>query len=369
MAGEIYIGLMTGTSADSLDCAAVEFSDNELNIIGLKNYDIPSNIKEEISENTRSIELNETLIKDLDLRLGEFFSDRVEEFITSLSLKKEKIEAIGSHGQTIKHEPNSIPPFSLQIGNPQLISNQLGLQTVSNFRDDDIEKGGQGAPLSPVFHKEVFAEENKRRLIINIGGITNVSLLGGGELKGFDTGPGNCLLDTWTKKNRKGDYDNKGRWAKSGTVDQDLLNIMMMDNYFSLEPPKSTGPDYFNLTWLQDCLMKLNREVDPSDTQATLVELTASSLSNSLEKLKIVSENIYMCGGGVHNKFLMSRISFLLGEKCYTTAKLGLDPDFIEAICFAWLAYKRVNNIKFDMSAITGSNEKVYLGKVYLPAK
>ena len=369
MAGEIYIGLMTGTSADSLDCAAVEFSDNELNIIGLKNYDIPSNIKEEISENTRSKELNETLIKDLDLRLGEFFSDKVEEFIASLSLKKEKIVAIGSHGQTIKHEPNSTPPFSLQIGNPQLISNQLGLQTVSNFRDDDIEKGGQGAPLSPVFHKEVFAEEDKRRLIINIGGITNVSLLSGGELKGFDTGPGNCLLDTWTKKNRKGDYDNKGRWAKSGTVDQDLLNIMTEDNYFSLEPPKSTGPDYFNLTWLQDCLMKLNREVDPSDTQATLVELTASSLSNSLEKLKIVSEKIYICGGGVHNKFLMSRISFLLGEKCYTTAELGLDPDFIEAICFAWLAYKRVNNIKFDMSAITGSNEKVFLGKVYLPAK
>ena len=163
MASEIYIGLMTGTSADSLDCAAVEFSDNELNIIGLKNYDIPSNIKDEISENTRSKKLNETLIKDLDLRLGEFFSDKVEEFIASLSLKKEKIVAIGSHGQTIKHEPNSIPPFSLQIGNPQLISNQLGIKTVANFRDDDIKKGGQGAPLSPVFHKEVFAEENKRR--------------------------------------------------------------------------------------------------------------------------------------------------------------------------------------------------------------
>ena len=369
MASEIYIGLMTGTSADSLDCAAVEFSDNDLNIIGLKNYDIPSNLKEEISENTRSKKLNENLIKDLDLKLGEFFCDKVEEFIASLSLKKEKIMAIGSHGQTIKHEPNSIPPFSLQIGNPQLISDQLGIKTIANFRDDDITKGGQGAPLSPVFHKEVFAEKNKRRLIINIGGITNVSLLNGGELVGFDTGPGNCLLDTWTKKNRKGDYDNKGRWAKSGTVDQDLLNIMTEDNYFSLEPPKSTGPDYFNLTWLQDCLMKLNREVDPSDTQATLVELTASSLSNSLEKFKIVSENIYICGGGVHNKFLMSRISFLLGEKCYTTAKLGLDPDYIEAICFAWLAYKRVNNIKFDMSAITGSNEKVFLGKVYLPTK
>ena len=359
---------MTGTSADSLDCAAVEFSDNELNIIGLKNYDIPSNLKEEISENTRSKKLNETLIKDLDLRLGEFFSNKIEEFITSLSLKKEKIEAIGSHGQTIKHEPNSIPPFSLQIGNPQLISNQLGIKTIANFRDDDVAKGGQGAPLSPIFHKEVFAVE-KKRVIINVGGITNVSLLGGATLRGFDTGPGNCLLDIWTKKNKMGNYDNEGNWAKSGTVDQDLLDIMMKDNYFSLEPPKSTGPDYFNLSWLQDCLMKLNREIDPHDTQATLAELTASSLSNSLKRLKIVNEKIYICGGGVHNKFLMSRISFLLGEKCFTTAELGLDPDFIEAICFAWLAYKRVNNIKFDMNSITGSNEKVFLGKVYLPAK
>ena len=369
MAGEIYIGLMTGTSADSLDCAAVTFSDNELNIIGLKNYDIPSNIKEEISENTRSKKLNETLIKDLDLRLGEFFSEKIEEFIASLSLKKEKIEAIGSHGQTIKHEPNSIPPFSLQIGNPQLISNKLGIKTIANFRDDDIAKGGQGAPLSPIFHKEVFAKENKKRVIINIGGITNISSLGGAKLIGFDTGPGNCLLDIWTKKNKKGNYDNEGNWAKAGTVDQDLLDIMMKDNYFSLEPPKSTGPDYFNLSWLQDCLMKLKREIDPRDTQATLVELTASSLSNSLKRLKIVNENIYICGGGVHNKFLMRRISFLLGEKCYTTDKLGLDPDYIEAICFAWLAYKRVNNIKFNMSAITGSNEKVFLGKVYLPTK
>ena len=369
MAGEIYIGLMTGTSADSLDCAAVEFFDNELNIIGLKNYDMPSNIKKEISENTGSKTLNETLIKDLDLRLGEFFSDKVEEFISYFSLSKENIEAIGSHGQTIKHEPNSKPPFSLQIGNPQLISNQLGLKTIGNFRDDDIAKGGQGAPLSPIFHREVFAVENKRRLIINIGGITNISLLGGGELIGFDTGPGNCLLDIWTKKNKRGNYDNEGNWAKSGTVDQDLLNIMMKDNYFSLEPPKSTGPDYFNLSWLQDCLVKLNRKIDPLDTQATLAELTASSLSNSLKRLKIVDENIYICGGGVHNKFLMSRISFLLGKKCYTTDKLGLDPDYIEAICFAWLAYKRVNNIKFNMSAITGSNENVFLGKVYLPTK
>ena len=360
---------MTGTSADSLDCAAVEFSNNEMNIIGLKNYDIPSNIKKDISENTASKKLNETLIKELDLRLGKFFSDKVKEFISYFSLRKEKIEAIGSHGQTIKHEPNSIPPFSLQIGNPQLISNQLGIKTIGNFRDDDIAKGGQGAPLSPIFHREVFALENERRLIINIGGITNISLLGGGELIGFDTGPGNCLLDIWTKKNKRGNYDNEGNWAKSGTVDKELLDIMMKDNYFSLEPPKSTGPDYFNLSWLQDCLVKLNREIDPLDTQTTLAELTASSLSNSLKRLKIFYENIYICGGGVHNKFLMSRISCLLGEKCYTTDKLGLDPDYIEAICFAWLAYKRVNNIKFNMSAITGSNENVFLGKVYLPTK
>ena len=369
MEGKIYIGLMTGTSADSLDCAAVKFSDNDLNIIGLKNYDIPGLVKTEIIENTKSKKLNLAQLKDLDLRLGEFFSDKIEEFMESLCLKRESVEAIGSHGQTIKHEPNSIPPFSIQIGNPQIISDRLGIKTIANFRDDDIAKGGQGAPLSPIFHKEVFAKENKKKVIINIGGISNVSFLGGTKLIGFDTGPGNCLLDIWTKENKKGSYDDKGYWAKSGTVDKDLLDIMMKDSYFSLEHPKSTGPDYFSLFWLQNYLIKLNREIDPGDIQATLTELTAKSLSNSLKKLRTVNEKRYFCGGGVHNNYLMSRISFLLGEKCYTTDKLGFDPDFLEAICFAWLAYKRVKNIKFDMSGVTGSKEKVFLGKVYVPTK
>ena len=218
MVDSIYIGLMTGTSADSLDCAAVNFSKKEMNIIGLKNYDIPNALKQKIQESSQALELNESLIKDLDIKLGNFFSESIKDLIKTLSLDKNQVSGIGSHGQTIKHEPNAENPYSMQIGDPQLISNNLGIKTVGRFRDDDILAGGQGAPISPVFHREVFAQTGEKRLIVNIGGITNISVISDQEIMGFDTGPGNCLMDTWCRKNLKGDFDdegNEGRIADS----------------------------------------------------------------------------------------------------------------------------------------------------------
>ena len=250
MVDSIYIGLMTGTSADSLDCAAVNFSKKEMNIIGLKNYDIPNALKQKIQESSQALELNESLIKDLDIKLGNFFSESIKDLIKTLSLDKNQVSGIGSHGQTIKHEPNAENPYSMQIGDPQLISNNLGIKTVGRFRDDDILAGGQGAPISPVFHREVFAQTGEKRLIVNIGGITNISVISDQEIMGFDTGPGNCLMDTWCRKNLKGDFDDEGNWAKSGEVNKTLLDFMIDDNYFKKEHPKSTGPDYFNEGWL-----------------------------------------------------------------------------------------------------------------------
>ena len=365
----IFIGLMTGTSADSLDLAAVDFTATKFEVIGLKNFEIPKQIKTQVLEQTRSKELDQSSIEDLDIQLSKFFVKSIQEFMISISLESNQIVAIGSHGQTIKHEPNADLPFSLQIGNPQLLSNKLGIKTIGNFRDDDIAAGGQGAPLSPIFHKEVFASENEERVIINIGGITNISVVGKSNLIGFDTGPGNCLIDAWIRLNKKENYDDKGRWAKSGKINQDLLNIVIRDDYFSLKHPKSTGPDYFNLNWLNTCLSKVGYEIDSTDVQTTLTELTAISLSNSLKNLKLLNNQIYLCGGGVHNDYLLSRISSRLGKSCSTTVKLGIDPDYLEAICFAWLAYKRVNEVRFNMRDITGSREKVYLGKIYFPIR
>ncbi|MFL2706335.1 MAG: anhydro-N-acetylmuramic acid kinase [Gammaproteobacteria bacterium] len=366
---KVFIGLMTGTSADSLDLAAVCFSATDFQVIGLKNYEIPNQIKIQVLENTRSKELDQSSIQELDINLSKFLADSIQEFIISLSLDNDQIGAIGSHGQTIKHEPNAELPYSLQIGNPQLISNKLKIKTIGNFRDNDIEAGGQGAPLSPIFHKEVFASENEERIIINIGGITNISVVGSSNLIGFDTGPGNCLIDAWTRLNKKSNYDDKGNWAKSGKINQDLLAIMISDDYFSLQYPKSTGPDYFSLNWISNCLSKVGYKIEAIDIQTTLTELTALSLARSIEKLKLLNNEIYLCGGGVHNDYLLSRISYRLEKSLSTTAELGIDPDYLEAICFAWLAYKRVNDVRFNMTEITGSKGEVYLGKIYNPIK
>lgn len=365
----IYIGLMTGTSADSLDLSAVDFSNKKLKVIGNTNFEIPSQLKKQIKKSAVSVELDETTINKLDEDLGRFFASRIENFIQSLSIEKKEVIAIGSHGQTIKHSPNSIPPYSLQIGDPQLMSNKLDMKIIGDFRQDDIEAGGQGAPLSPLFHREVFKDKEEKRIIINIGGITNISILNESKLVGFDTGPGNCLLDAWAKENEQGDYDSGGKWAKSGEINEDLIKSMLNDDYFLKDHPKSTGPDYFNLRWVYSYLKKIDCDLNPADVQATLTELTILSLLTSLKTLKAEDYKVYFCGGGIHNEFMMTRMSTKLNQDVRTTNDLGVDPDFLEAICFAWLAAKRLDNIKFNLKEITGSKGTVFLGRIYKPVK
>ena len=369
MVAEIYIGLMTGTSADSLDIAAVNFLNDNITIIGEENFSIPAHLKEEIKKITNSNNLVRSSVEKLDLDLGEFFATKIDDFLKIHDLRHDEISAIGSHGQTIKHEPNSLKPFSLQVGDPQLISDKLGIKTIGNFRDDDIEAGGQGAPLSPLFHREVFEGSQEKRVIINIGGITNISILGKSNLIGFDTGPGNCLMDTWIKEKKGKNYDANGNWAKSANCNEELLSIMLQDQYFSLENPKSTGPDYFNLEWINRSISNLNYEISSADVQSTLAELTAVSLMDSLKRMEVINHALYFCGGGIHNQYLMNRISHRVETPCLSTQDLGISPDYLEAVCFAWLAYKRNKNITFDLSEITGSNREVFLGKIYNPIK
>ena len=369
MVDNIFIGLMTGTSSDSLDLAAIQYTKKDFKILGLQNFDIPDNLKGEILKNSQALKIDWSSIDFLDKELGKFFSISIQNFLKSMSLEKNQITAIGSHGQTIKHQPNAKKPFSLQIGNPQLISDDLGITVVGKFRDDDIDAGGQGAPISPVFHKEVFASLLEKRVIINIGGITNITLLDKDSVIGFDTGPGNCLIDAWNRNNGRGNYDVNGQWARSGNIDQNLLNSLMSDEYFLLDHPKSTGPDYFNLTWLKKYLGTDYPDLQVNDIQATLTELTALSLTNNLETLGIQKDNIFFCGGGIHNSYLIERISKRLNKECLTTQELDIDPDYLEAICFAWLAKKRIEDTKFDLQKITGSKKAVYLGKVFNPLR
>ena len=364
---EIYVGLMSGTSADSIDCATLDLSSEEIKVINCKNFEIPMDLKKDIIQSSQSEKIEQELIDDLDFRMAEVLADSVKKIISDSNIEAKDIKAIGSHGQTIKHEPKSETPYTLQIGDPQKISNDLDITTVGNYRHDDIEAGGEGAPLTPVFHKTVFGSDKKRKVIVNIGGITNITALNYPELIGFDTGPGNCLMDCWSRINNVGDYDDRGSWAASGTINQSLLEVMMQDKYFSRKYPKSSGPDYFSHEWIQENLLRLSKEILAEDVQATLAQVTVISLIESINFLNLSNENIYLCGGGVHNDFLCSEINKQSKARVSTTLELGIDPDYVEAICFGWLAKQRIENKSFDLSEITGSKGEVYLGRIYEP--
>ena len=366
---DIYIGLMSGTSADSIDCAAVDLSSNKIKVLGSKNFEIPKDLKDDILQSSQSAKIKKGLIDNLNFRMAEVLVNSVKEIMNELSIEIEAVKAIGSHGQTIKHEPNSTTPYSLQIGDPQKISDELNLRTVGNYRYDDIEAGGEGAPLTPIFHEQVFGKDKKTKMIVNIGGITNITALDYPIKIGFDSGPGNCLMDCWSRAHDIGNYDDKGSWASSGTINLSLLETMMGDEYFLRDYPKSTGPDYFNYEWIQKNLTSLSKEISPKDVQATLLQVTILSLLQSINKLKLSNENIYLCGGGVHNDFLCSELKKQSKSEIKTTFDLGIDPDYVEAICFAWLAKQRMENKKFNLSEITGSKGEVYLGRIYEPSK
>ena len=333
---------MSGTSADSIDCVALDLSSKEIKVLGCKNFEIPKELREDIIQSSQFEVIEKELLDNLDFRMAEALVDSVKKMITEINIKVEDIKAIGSHGQTIKHEPKSKIPYTLQIGDPKKICNDLNIRTVGNFRNEDIKAGGEGAPITPVFHKKVFGEDRKKKLIVNIGGITNITALDDSEVIGFDTGPGNCLMDCWSRENNVGNYDDKGSWASSGTVNQSLLNTMMDDDYFSRKHPKSTGPDYFSHEWIKENIVKSANKISPEDVQATLLQVTVLSLIESIDLLNLSKENVYLCGGGVHNEFLCNEITKKSKAKVSTTLDLGIDPDYLEAICFAWLAKQNI---------------------------
>jgi anhydro-N-acetylmuramic acid kinase len=275
------------------------------------------------------------------------------------------IRAIGSHGQTLRHQPDAITPYSLQIGNPATIASGTGITTVADFRSADIAAGGQGAPLVPPFHQWLFGGEN--RVILNIGGIANVTLLQPGDAPviGFDTGPGNTLMDRWIQKHRKQAFDRNGAWAASGSCIDELLESMLTYGYFRLEPPKSTGLDDFNLDWLAGHGIS---HYDATDVQATLSELTAKTVADAVNRHAPQAGELFVCGGGAHNADLLQRLGrHLPGTRIATTAVVGLDPDWVEAVAFAWLAMRALAGKTGNLPSVTGASRKVVLGTIHSP--
>lgn len=364
---DLYVGLMSGTSVDSVDAVVVDFSKNKIKILNQDCYEIPYLIKKEILDNTKSSTINKKEITRLDKELGELFSRVINDVLKKTNLNHKQIKAIGSHGQTIKHSPNSKPPFSLQIGDPSIIAKKCKIPTVGDFRSGDVLSGGQGAPLAPLFHNYLLNLKKEDSLVINIGGIANISVLktGSQDVIGYDIGPGNCLLDSWARFSKKGEFDKGGKWASTGKLNKRLLNIFLKEAYFEKDFPKSTGTDFFNIEWIKRKLKILGSFLKNKDVQATLLELTSKTIYLEIKKFNLSTNNIYICGGGIHNKELISNLENKLGCKTHSTQRLNINPDFMEAVCFAWLAKQRLNNITFELSNLTGSKGKVFLGRIW----
>jgi anhydro-N-acetylmuramic acid kinase len=366
---DLYIGLMSGTSLDGIDAALVDFSSGSLNILQTHQHAYPEALRSRlvcaISE-PATCSINE--VGQLHSWTGQCFRDAANALLEIAGIDAAAVRAIGSHGQTLRHQPNAEHPFSLQIGDAALIAAGTGITTVADFRAADIALGGQGAPLAPLFHEWLFRRPGTNRCVLNIGGIANLTILPGDDRPtlGFDTGPGNTLLDAWTRRHLGEPYDDDGRWAAAGTVDERLLQRLLEDPYFALPAPKSTGFEYFNLGWLDTAGII---DADPADVQATLCALTAASSAEAIREPANRITEVLVCGGGVHNSELLRLLEArLAGVDVLSTATAGLNPDWVEAAAFAWLAMRRLQRLPGNLPAVTGARKATVLGAVHRPA-
>ncbi|MCB1615667.1 MAG: anhydro-N-acetylmuramic acid kinase [Pseudomonadales bacterium] len=364
----IFIGLMSGTSVDGVDCVAVDFRQNTLSIINTAFTQYPDNIRKQITGlfQPGSDEIRRT--GELDIVLGALYADAVLDLISKSKIRPANIAAIGCHGQTVRHCPpsDSRLGFTLQIGNPHIIAQKTGITTIADFRSADMASGGQGAPLVPAFHRAVFHSSKKDRVILNIGGIANITILKkNGSVYGFDTGPGNTLLDNWIQKTLGEHYDKNGDWSAGGQMHKELLKNLLSDTYLQAPAPKSTGPEHFNLGWLQKKLADF-QAIPDRDIQATLVHLTAESITTAINTLDETVDEVFVCGGGSHNTHLMQTIqNKLLPITVDTTSSLGVDADWVEAVAFAWLAKCRIEMKPGNLPLVTGARRPAILGAIY----
>lgn len=389
--GNLFIGCMTGTSVDGLDLALVQIDqaddmaatqDEKVAVVAAKTLALPEDLRDDLLACGQPSSSSVELLGQCDSRLGEVIGDAICQWLSSLDIAPNQITAIGSHGQTVRHRPpgTSDSPFTLQIGDPNRIAEATGIPTVADFRRRDMAAGGQGAPLAPAFHHVVFGHLGPHACVINIGGISNLSPLGSQSL-GFDSGPGNCLMDEWYRQHHPSrgrpdadalGYDAQGAWAGSGQPDPSLLQRCLADPYFAAAAPKSTGREYFNSGWLERVAGKsaLN-QLPAEDVQSTLAELTAQSIAQAVDASMDTVTALVICGGGRLNAHLMQRIEANVIARGHTNCEVHesehwqVDGDAVEAAAFAWLAYRRINHLPGNLSAATGASGSRILGAIY----
>ena len=360
MAKERYIGIMSGTSLDGVDVVLCEIGQNRCDLVSSLEYPLPLELKSDI---LTMIEGKSTLevVGQTDHRLGLLFTQAVGALLIRENIDADSITAIGLHGQTVWHHPEGEYPFSMQLGDPNILAARTGIAVAADFRRKDVALGGQGAPFAPAFHEFLFGGLEASVSIVNIGGMANITVLANtvnDSLIGYDTGCGNVLIDMWIAEHKGSSYDKDGEWARTGSVDYVLLDAMMSDEYFGQLYPKSTGREKFNKAWLQKHLSGKTHK--PEDVQRTLLELTALSISN--EVLKFNPDILMLCGGGAKNSFLVERIAALMPN---IQVGIAQEADVLEAMAFAWLAYKRVHKEEVNLKDVTGASDNAVLGGLY----
>ncbi len=367
MVSGLYIGLLSGTSLDAIDGALLSFDKELPKIIGTESYPLPAKLRKRLLRLFESPDKADIrVLGKLDRELGECFASTAARLISKSAIDASAVVAIGSHGQTLWHQPGE-NGFTWQMGDPNIIAVRTGIKTVADFRRMDIALGGQGAPLAPAFHSVVFADADEYRVVVNIGGISNLTLLPPDKtVHGFDAGPGNVLMDAWCMRHQDQKFDCAGEWAASGSVIPELLNIMLAHDFFGRSAPKSTGREMFHLAWVDGLISKLELSPRLQDVQATLAELTATAIGDAVRDHAADSVRVLICGGGSKNLHLMDRLQARLqGRSVSTTAEFGLDPDWVEAAAFAWLAKETIAGRPIDLPAITGSSKAAILGGIY----
>lgn len=360
-----YIGVMSGTSLDGVDVVLAAIDESRVAQLASLTWPIPVALKEAVLAICQGQPLTLSQLGQLDNRLGNLFADAVMALMNQERLEGHDIVAIGCHGQTVWHEPTGEVPHTMQIGDNNIIAARTGVSVVGDFRRRDMALGGQGAPLVPAFHQALLAHPDERRMILNIGGIANLSLLVPGmPVRGFDTGPGNMLMDAWAWRNLGKPYDKDAQWANEGKVILPLLQDMLSDPYFAAPAPKSTGREYFNYGWLAQYLARYPG-LRAQDVQATLTELTAVTISEQV-MLSGGCERLLVCGGGSRNPLIMARLAGLLaGTEVATTDEYGISGDDMEALAFAWLAWRTVAGLPGNLPSVTGASQATVLGAIF----
>lgn len=369
----LFIGLMSGTSADGVDAVLADFS-GKPTVLHHFEQPLPSTLKQKILNLCLPGPDEISRLGELDREIGILFAQTANQLLQHCQLSAADITAIGSHGQTVRHAPpgSCSLPYSLQIGDPNTIAENTGITTVADFRRRDVAAGGQGAPLVPAFHEAVFLHPAKRRVIVNIGGMANITILEANtDTLGFDTGPGNVLMDGWIFRYHQQNHDKDGQWAAGGTPSTMLLDRLLAHPFLSQPAPKSTGRETFNLDWLDQQLQAAPAltQLSPQDVQATLLEFTAQTISTAISGTitnPSAETDVFVCGGGVKNLSLMTRLQQLLPtSRVASTIEMGIEPQSIEALAFAWLAHQTLNQQSGNLPAVTGARGRRILGGIF----